>query len=133
MDRTATPIAIRPPCSSSRSRQGSNALTASNAVKATIAELAKSFPKGLEYRITYNPTEFIEVSIKELYHSIIEAVLLVVLVVLLFLQTWRATIIPVAAIPISLIGTFAVMQAFGFSLNMLTLVRPRAGGRHRGR
>ena len=100
---------------------GSNALTASNAVKASIAEMAKSFPKGLEYRITYNPTEFIEVSIKELYNSIIEAVLLVVLVVLLFLQTWRATIIPVAAIPISLIGTFAVMQGFGFSLNMLTL------------
>ncbi len=100
---------------------GSNALTASNAVKAAIDDLSKSFPKGLEYRITYNPTEFIEVSIKELYSSIIEAVTLVVLVVLLFLQTWRATVIPVAAIPISLIGTFAVMQAFGFSLNMLTL------------
>ena len=100
---------------------GSNALTATNAVKAAIADLAKDFPKGLEYRITYNPTEFIEVSIKELYSSIIEAVTLVVLVVLLFLQTWRATVIPVAAIPISLIGTFAVMQAAGFSLNMLTL------------
>ena len=100
---------------------GSNAVTATAAVKAAMAEMAKSFPKGLEYRITYNPTEFIEVSIKELYKSIVEAVALVVLVVLLFLQTWRATIIPVAAIPISLIGTFAVMQAMGFTLNMLTL------------
>ncbi len=100
---------------------GSNAITASNAVKAAMVEIAKEFPKGLEYRITYNPTEFIEVSIKELYKAIFEAVLLVVLVVLVFLQTWRATIIPVVAIPVSLIGTFAVMQAFGFSLNMLTL------------
>jgi hydrophobe/amphiphile efflux-1 (HAE1) family protein len=100
---------------------GSNALKAAEALKKDIAEIAKAFPKGLEYRITYNPTEFIEVSIRELYKSILEAVLLVVLVVLLFLQTWRATIIPVIAIPISLIGTFAAMQAFGFSLNMLTL------------
>ena len=100
---------------------GSNALTASKAVQSTMAEMSKTFPKGLEYRITYNPTDFIEVSIKELYKSITEAVILVVLVVLLFLQSWRATVIPVVAIPISLIGTFAVMQAFGFSLNMLTL------------
>jgi HAE1 family hydrophobic/amphiphilic exporter-1 len=100
---------------------GSNALKASEALKKEIAEIAKSFPKGLEYRLTYNPTEFIDVSIRELYKAIFEAVILVVLVVLLFLQTWRATIIPVVAIPISLIGTFAIMQAFGFSLNMLTL------------
>ena len=100
---------------------GSNAVTATANTKAAMAEIAKSFPPGLEYRITYNPTEFIEVSIQELYKSIAEAIALVVIVVLLFLQTWRATIIPVVAIPISLIGTFAVMQAFGFSLNMLTL------------
>jgi hydrophobe/amphiphile efflux-1 (HAE1) family protein len=100
---------------------GSNALKASEALKKEIAEISKSFPKGLEYRITYNPTEFIDVSIRELYKSILEAVVLVILVVLLFLQTWRATIIPVVAIPISLIGTFAVMNAAGFSLNMLTL------------
>src|SRR5262252_7567752 len=86
-----------------------------------MAEMAKSFPSGLEYRITYNPTEFVEVSIKKLYGTIMEATLLVVLVVLLFLKTWRATLIPVVAIPVSLIGTFAVMQGFGFSLNMLTL------------
>ncbi|NOU05125.1 MAG: multidrug efflux RND transporter permease subunit, partial [Hyphomicrobiaceae bacterium] len=100
---------------------GSNAIKASHAIKAEMLQIAKAFPRGLEYRITYNPTEFIEVSIKELYKSIIEAVLLVVLVVLVFLQTWRATIIPVVAIPVSLIGTFVVMQAAGFSLNMLTL------------
>jgi hydrophobe/amphiphile efflux-1 (HAE1) family protein len=100
---------------------GSNAVQATQGIKDAMADLAKSFPKGLEYRITYNPTEFVEVSIKKLYVTILEATFLVVLVVLLFLKTWRATLIPVIAIPVSLIGTFAVMQAFGFSLNMLTL------------
>ena len=100
---------------------GSNAVLATQGIKDAMAEMAKSFPSGLEYRITYNPTEFVEVSIKKLYGTIMEATLLVVLVVLLFLKTWRATLIPVVAIPVSLIGTFAVMQGFGFSLNMLTL------------
>jgi hydrophobe/amphiphile efflux-1 (HAE1) family protein len=100
---------------------GSNAVLATQGIKDAMAEMAKGFPKGLEYRITYNPTEFVEVSIKKLYGTIFEATVLVVLVVLLFLKTWRATLIPVIAIPISLVGTFAVMQAFGFSLNMLTL------------
>lgn len=100
---------------------GSNAIETTNAVKAEMARLSQRFPKGLEYRIVYNPTGFIEVSIRELYKTILEAVVLVVIVVLLFLQTWRATVIPVVAIPISLIGTFAVMQAMGFSINMLTL------------
>jgi hydrophobe/amphiphile efflux-1 (HAE1) family protein len=100
---------------------GSNAVLATQGIKDAMAEMAKSFPKGLEYRITYNPTEFVEVSIRKLYGTILEATILVVLVVLLFLKTWRATLIPVVAIPVSLIGTFAVMQAFGFSLNMLTL------------
>src|SRR5690606_4009816 len=100
---------------------GTDALKAANEIKRTMEELSRSFPKGLEYRIVYNPTEFIEGSIKELYKSIFEAVGLVVLVMLLFLQTWRASLIPVLAIPVSLIGTFAVMQAFGFSINMLTL------------
>jgi hydrophobe/amphiphile efflux-1 (HAE1) family protein len=99
----------------------SNAVAATQGIKDAMAEMAKGFPKGLEYRITYNPTEFIEVSIQKLYGTIFEATGLVVLVVLLFLKTWRATIIPVVAIPVSLIGTFAVMQGFGFSLNMLTL------------
>jgi hydrophobe/amphiphile efflux-1 (HAE1) family protein len=100
---------------------GSNAVAATAGIKAAMAELAKTFPKGLEYRITYNPTEFIEVSIQKLYGTIVEATVLVVLVVLLFLKTWRATVIPVLAIPVALIGTCAVMQGFGFSLNMLTL------------
>jgi hydrophobe/amphiphile efflux-1 (HAE1) family protein len=100
---------------------GTNAVAATNGIKAKMAELAQSFPKGLEYRITYNPTEFIEVSIRALYTTIVEAGLLVVLVILLFLKTWRATLIPAIAIPVALIGTCAVMQAFGFTLNMLTL------------
>jgi hydrophobe/amphiphile efflux-1 (HAE1) family protein len=100
---------------------GSNAVAATQGIKDTMAEVAKGFPKGLEYRITYNPTEFIEVAIHKLYITILEATVLVVLVVLLFLKTWRATLVPVVAIPVSLVGTFAMMQAFGFSLNMLTL------------
>jgi hydrophobe/amphiphile efflux-1 (HAE1) family protein len=100
---------------------GSNAIETTAAVKAEMARLSERFPKGLEYRVAYNPTEFIEVSIAALYTTIAEAVFLVVLVVLLFLQTWRATLIPLVAIPVSLIGTFAVMAACGFSINMLTL------------
>ncbi|HVY42247.1 MAG TPA: multidrug efflux RND transporter permease subunit [Hyphomicrobiaceae bacterium] len=100
---------------------GSDALTTANAIKAAMAEISKSFPRGLEYRIVYNPTEFIEVSIRELYKTIGEAILMVILVVTLFLQTWRATAIPVIAIPVSLIGTCAVMLALGYSINTLTL------------
>ena len=100
---------------------GSNAIKTANAVKEEMQRLSQRFPKGLEYRIIYNPTEFIEISIDELYVTILEATALVVIVVLLFLQTWRASIIPLVAIPVSLIGTFVVMQAFGFSINMLTL------------
>lgn len=100
---------------------GSNAIETTAGIKAEMARVSQSFPKGLEYRIIYNPTEFIEISINELYITILEAIGLVVVVVLLFLQKWRATIIPLAAIPVSLIGTFAVMKGFGFSVNMLTL------------
>ncbi len=100
---------------------GTDALKAATKIKETMKELSKSFPKGLEYRIVYNPTEFIEVSIRELYTTIAEAVALVVLVVMIFLQSWRATLIPVVAIPVSLIGTCAVMLALGYSINMLTL------------
>jgi len=100
---------------------GSNAIDTTNAIKAEMKRLSERFPKGLEYRIVYNPTEFIEESISELYITIAEAVALVIIVVLIFLQTWRATIIPLVAIPVSLIGTFAVMQSLGFSINMLTL------------
>ena len=81
----------------------------------------KNFPKGLEYRIVYNPTVFVRESIDAVIHTLFEAVALVVLVVLIFLQTWRASLIPLLAIPVSLIGTFAAMAVFGFSLNMLSL------------
>ena len=100
---------------------GSNAISTSHAIKREMERIAQFFPKGLDYRIIYNPTEFIEISIAELYLTILEAVGLVIVVVILFLQTWRAAVIPLAAIPVSLIGTFAVMEAFGFSVNMLTL------------
>jgi HAE1 family hydrophobic/amphiphilic exporter-1 len=100
---------------------GANALNVANAVKTTMEDLSKGFPKGIEYRIVYNPTEFIQRSVDELIKTILEAVVLVVIVVLVFLQTWRATIIPIVAIPVSLIGTFAVMAALGFSINNLTL------------
>ncbi len=79
------------------------------------------FPEGLDYDIVYDPTQFIDKSIEAVIHTLFEAVLLVVLVMIIFLQSWRAALIPVLAIPVSLIGTFAVMQAFGFSINNLTL------------
>jgi hydrophobe/amphiphile efflux-1 (HAE1) family protein len=100
---------------------GSNALAAADAVKAEMEALAKGFPKGLEYRIIYNPTEFIQKSIDAVVETLFEAAFLVVLVILVFLQKWRAAVIPIVAIPVSLIGTFAVLAAFGYSLNNLSL------------
>ena len=102
-------------------RPGSNALATSDAVERTMQELSQRFPEGLEYRIVYNPTVFVRESIDSVIHTLFEAVGLVVLVVLIFLQTWRASLIPLLAIPVSLIGTFAAMAVFGFSLNMLSL------------
>ncbi len=102
-------------------RPGSNALATSDAVRAKMKELSESFPPGLRYSINYDPTQFVRESIEAVLHTIVEAMILVVIVVLLFLQTWRASIIPLVAIPISLIGTFAVMAALGFSLNNLSL------------
>jgi HAE1 family hydrophobic/amphiphilic exporter-1 len=102
-------------------RPGSNALATADRIKASIGELARGFPSGLQYDIVYNPTEFIAESVHEVEKTIFEAVVLVVIVVILFLQTWRASIIPIVAIPVSLIGTFAVLTAFGFSLNNLSL------------
>ncbi len=103
------------------SRPGTNALAAAATIQATMKDLAKDFPAGLTYDIVYNPTEFISESINEVYKTILEAVILVALVVLVFLQSWRTAIIPIVAIPVSLIGTLALLLAFGFSLNMLTL------------
>src|SRR5690606_1345374 len=102
-------------------RPGSNALATSETLISTMDELSKNFPPGLKHTIIYNPTEFIEQSVNAVVETILEAVLLVVLVVVLFLQTWRAAIIPIVAIPISLIGTFFFMDLFGFSLNNLSL------------
>jgi hydrophobe/amphiphile efflux-1 (HAE1) family protein len=102
-------------------RPGSNALSTSRAIIATMDELAKRFPPGLKYTIVYNPTQFIQDSVDAVQETIFEAILLVVLVVVLFLQTWRAAVIPLIAIPVSLIGTFFFMSMFGFTLNNLTL------------
>jgi len=100
---------------------GSNALQLSDEVRATMAQLSKDFPQGVSYSIVYDPTVFVRQSIEAVVHTLLEAVLLVVLVVILFLQTWRASIIPLIAVPVSIIGTFAVLLACGFSINTLSL------------
>lgn len=100
---------------------GSNAIQISDDVRAKMAELSKGFPEGLTYEIVYDPTVFVRGSIEAVVKTLLEAVLLVVLVVVLFLQTWRASIIPLVAVPVSLVGTFAFMHLLGFSLNALSL------------
>ncbi|WP_434610924.1 efflux RND transporter permease subunit [Pseudomonas sp. R1-7] len=102
-------------------RPGSNAIQISNDVREKMEELKKGFPAGMDYSIVYDPTIFVRGSIEAVVHTLFEALILVVLVVILFLQTWRASIIPLVAVPVSLIGTFAVMHLFGFSLNALSL------------
>ncbi|MBA2124971.1 hydrophobe/amphiphile efflux-1 family RND transporter [Hyphomicrobium methylovorum] len=100
---------------------GTNAIETAKKIKDAMTEISKRFPPGVEYTIVYNPTDYIQESVNAVIHTILEAIVLVVLVVVLFLQTWRAAIIPIVAIPISLIGTFFLMAAFGFSLNNLSL------------
>lgn len=100
---------------------GANALDVSGAVDAAMRRLAQRFPDGLRYDVPYNTTKFIEVSIDEVVKTFIEAIVLVVLVVFLFLQNWRATLIPLLAVPVSIVGTFAGMYMLGFSVNLLTL------------
>ncbi|MBS0248463.1 MAG: multidrug efflux RND transporter permease subunit [Proteobacteria bacterium] len=100
---------------------GSNALDISDSVRKVMADLKVSMPEGVEYSIVYDPTQFIRASIEAVVHTLLEAIILVVLVVILFLQTWRASIIPLLAVPVSIIGTFAVMYALGFSINALSL------------
>jgi multidrug efflux pump len=100
---------------------GSNAIEISNNVRKTMVELKKNFPEGIDYSIVYDPTVFVRDSIKAVIHTLLEAVALVVLVVIVFLQTWRASIIPLLAVPVSIIGTFAFMHMFGFSINALSL------------
>jgi hydrophobe/amphiphile efflux-1 (HAE1) family protein len=100
---------------------GSNALALSSGVREKMAELQTRFPQGIEWSAVYDPTVFVRDSIKEVIRTLLEATLMVVIVVVLFLQTWRASVIPLAAVPISIVGTFAVMLAAGFSINTLSL------------
>jgi hydrophobe/amphiphile efflux-1 (HAE1) family protein len=100
---------------------GSNAIELSDNVRKAMAELKRDFPEGLDYSIVYDPTVFVRHSIEAVVHTLLEALILVVIVVIVFLQTWRASIIPLAAVPVSLIGTFAVMLGLGFSINALSL------------
>jgi multidrug efflux pump len=100
---------------------GANALDTAQAVRDTLQRLSKNFPEGITYKIPYDTTKFVKVSIEEVIHTFFEALVLVVLVVFIFLQNWRATLIPLLAIPVSLIGTFAGMYLLGFSINLLTL------------
>ena len=100
---------------------GANALEVSSQVREAMAELAKDFPASVEYRIEYDPTQFVRASIKAVVHTLLEAIALVVLVVIVFLQTWRASIIPLLAVPVSIVGTFSLMLGFGYSINALSL------------
>ncbi|HLH53035.1 MAG TPA: efflux RND transporter permease subunit [Verrucomicrobiae bacterium] len=100
---------------------GANALQLSKNVRQTMEQLKRNFPEGVDYSVVYDPTVFVSHSIDAVVHTLVEAILLVVIVVVLFLQTWRASIIPLAAVPVSLVGTFAVMLALGFSINNLSL------------
>ncbi|MBI2236579.1 MAG: efflux RND transporter permease subunit [Magnetospirillum sp.] len=112
--RNAVPIAVL-------QRPGSNALATAKRVLDRMAEMSKTFPSGVQYDVPYNPTEFIAQSVAAVNTTILEAIILVVVVVVLFLQTWRASVVPVVAIPVSLVGTFAVLAALGYSLNNLSL------------
>jgi len=98
-----------------------NALQLSTDVRAAMDELSKDFPEGVEYSIVYDPTQFVRESIDSVIHTLLEAVVLVAIVVIVFLQSWRASIIPLLAVPVSVVGTFAVMLMFGFSINTLSL------------
>jgi len=99
----------------------SNALALGDSVRETMERLKADFPPGVEYSIVYDPTRFVQASIHKVIHTLLEAILLVVLVVILFLQTWRASIIPLLAVPVSVVGTFAILHLLGFSINTLTL------------
>jgi multidrug efflux pump len=102
-------------------QSGANALETAEAIKAKVEELKAKFPEGMDYNIPYDTSDFVKATIKEVFHTFGEALILVVLVVFLFLQSWRATLIPMIAVPISIIGTFAGLYLFGFSINLLTL------------
>lgn len=100
---------------------GSNAIEISNQVRSTMEELKRNFPQGVDYKIAYDPTIFVRGEIQAVVETLLIAVALVVLVVIVFLQTWRASIIPLLSVPVSIVGTFAIMYLFGFSINALSL------------
>ncbi len=100
---------------------GSNAIQISENVHKVMAELKQTMPDGVDYEIVYDTTQFVRASIESVIHTLLEAIALVVVVVIVFLQTWRASIIPLVAVPVSIVGTFAVMYVFGFSINALSL------------
>ncbi|WP_247889165.1 efflux RND transporter permease subunit, partial [Azospirillum brasilense] len=100
---------------------GANALAISDAIRATMADLKADMPDGVDYSIVYDPTQFVRSSIDAVIHTLLEAVALVVLVVIVFLQTWRASIIPLLAVPVSIVGTFSLMLGLGYSINALSL------------
>lgn len=102
-------------------QSGANALETAKAVENALENASKTFPAGLEYKIPYDSTEFVEISIKEVAKTFVEAIILVIAIIFLFLQNWRATLIPVLAVPVSIIGAFIGMYALGFSINLLTL------------
>ncbi|MFL1706028.1 efflux RND transporter permease subunit [Campylobacter sp. MOP7] len=102
-------------------QNGANALATANAVNKRLEELAKTFPAGFKHTVAYNPTEFIQVSINEVMKTFIEAMILVMVVIYMFLKSFRATIIPMIAVPVSIIGTFAGLYAMGFTINLITL------------
>jgi multidrug efflux pump len=112
---------------------GSNAIDLSDSVRRTMAELKENFPEGLDYDIVYDPTVFVRKSIEAVVHTLLEAIVLVVLVVIVFLQTWRASIIPLAAVPVSLIGTFRRHACARVFDQRAFALRSGAGHRHRGR
>ena len=100
---------------------GSNAIRIADDTRRVMEEIKQNMPEGVDYSIVYDTTQFVRASIDAVVHTLLEAVALVVLVVIVFLQTWRASIIPLLAVPVSIVGTFAVMYVFGFSINALTL------------
>ena len=102
-------------------QSGSNALETAKAVKKSLDEAKKNFPEGIEYSVPYDSTQFVEISIKEVAKTFAEAIVLVILIIFLFLQNWRATLIPILAVPVSIVGAFAGIYALGFSINLLTL------------
>ena len=112
---------------------GANALQVEQAVSAKMKELARAFPQGLEYSVPFDTTVFVNASIHEVYKTLIEAAVLVLIVILVFLQDWRAMLVPATTVPVTIIGAFAMMWALGFTVNFLDVVRHRALDRYRRR